>query len=105
MARSNTSNVVFIGVGSHAVAIHALSGEELWRTKLKSSTFVTIAMEGDKLYAGASGELFCLDPSSGQIIWHNKLKGLGLGVVAFAGSNQTVSQAAALAGQTAAGSM
>ena len=82
MARSRRSDVVFIGLGSHAVAIQASSGKELWRMKLKSATFVTIAMEGDKLYAGAGGELFCLDASSGQILWHNKLKGLGLGVVA-----------------------
>lgn len=97
MARSRTSDVVFIGVGSHAVAIQASSGEELWRTKLKISTFVTIALEGDKLYAGANGELFCLDPSSGRILWHNKLKGLGLGFVTFAGTNTAVSQAAAAA--------
>jgi len=102
MARSRASDVVFIGVGSHAVALQVASGEELWRTKLKNSTFVTIAMEGDKLYAGASGELFCLDPSSGQILWHNKLKGLGLGVVAFAGTNHVVTQVAAMAAQAAA---
>lgn len=39
MARSRKSDVVYIGVGSHVVAVQATSGEELWRTKLKSSTF------------------------------------------------------------------
>ena len=102
MARSRKSDVVYIGVGSHIVAIHSMSGEELWRTKLKTSTFVTVSMEGDKLYAGAGGELFCLEPSSGQIVWHNKLKGLGLGIVAFTSSTQTVAQAAAMAAQVAA---
>ena len=102
MARSRKSDVVYIGVGSHIVAIHVMSGEELWRTKLKTSTFVTVSMEGDKLYAGAGGELFCLEPSSGQIVWHNKLKGLGLGIVAFTSSTQTVAQAAAMAAQVAA---
>lgn len=102
MARSRRSDVLYIGVGAHAVAIQTSSGEELWRTKLKSSTFVTIGMEGDKLFAGAGGELFCLDPSSGEILWHNKLKGLGLGLVAFAGPNQAASQAAAMAAQAAA---
>ena len=97
MARSRKSDVVYVGVGSHIVAIHATSGEELWRTKLKTSTFVTVAMEGDKLYAGAGGELFCLEPSSGQIVWHNKLKGLGLGIVAFTSSTQTVAQFAEMA--------
>ena len=47
-------------------------------------------------------ELFCLDPSSGHIVWYNKLKGLGLGIVAFTGSTQSVAQAAAMAAQLAA---
>lgn len=100
MTRSRVSDVLYIGVGSHAVAIQATSGEELWRTKLKTSTFVTISMENGKLYAGAAGEIFCLDPSSGNILWHNKLKGLGLGIVAFSGTS--VSQASAMAAQAAA---
>ncbi len=101
MARSRNSDVVYIGIGSHVVAIQATSGEELWRTKLKSSTYVTISLEGDNLYAGASGELFCLEPSSGSILWHNKLKGLGIGLVAFTGSGQTTMSASAVAAQAA----
>ena len=102
MDRSRGTNVMYIGVGAHAVAIQVSSGEELWRTKLKSSTFVTIAMEGDKLFAGAGGEVFCLDPLSGEILWHNKLKGLGFGIVAFAGTDLSVTQAAATAAEAAA---
>jgi hypothetical protein len=36
------------------------------------------------------------------MVWHNKLKGLGLGIVAFTGSTQSVAQAAAMAAQLAA---
>ncbi len=74
MARSCKSGVVYMGVGSHVVAIQATPG----------------------------GELFCLDASSGQIVWHNKLTGLGLGIVAFTGSAESVAQAAAMAAQVAA---
>jgi hypothetical protein len=35
-------------------------------------------------------------------VWHNKLKGLGLGIVAFTGSTQSVALAAAMAAQLAA---
>src|SRR4030095_9185794 len=81
---------VFIGIGGHAVAIDAASGSEVWRTKLKSSTFVTISPSSDRILAGAGGEIFCLDPASGSVLWHNKLKGLGLGVVAFSGGSELV---------------
>jgi hypothetical protein len=36
------------------------------------------------------------------MVWHNKLKGLGLGIVAFTGSTQSVALAAAMAAQLAA---
>lgn len=100
MIRSRISDVVYIGIGSHVVAIQSTSGEELWRTKLAHSTIVTISLEGDKLYAGAGGELFCLEPSSGSIVWQNQLKGLGLGIIAFTG--QTSMSASAVAAQVAA---
>lgn len=80
------SEPLFIGVGGHVVAIDAATGAELWRTKLKSNSIVTILAVGARVFAGAGGELFCLDPRNGGIFWHNKLKGLGLGLVAF-GSN------------------
>lgn len=89
---------IFIGVGGHAVAIDNRTGEEIWRTKLKSSaSFVTISLFDGRLLAGASGEIFCLEPKSGEILWHNKLKGLGLGVVAFTGTDLGAQIAAASA--------
>ena len=93
---------LYIGVGGHVVAIDNRTGEEIWRTKLKSSSsFVTISQFEGLLLAGASGELFCLNPKGGEVLWHNKLKGLGLGVVAFAGSDATVQLAAAAAAAAA----
>ena len=100
MTRSRISDVVYIGIGSHVVAIQSTSGEELWRTKLAHSSIVTISLEGDRLYAGAGGELFCLEPSSGSILWQNPLKGLGLGIIAFTGAGQT--SMSAMAAQVAA---
>lgn len=100
MARAKSQPIV-IGVGSHVVALNADTGDELWRTKLKSSSFVTVMHEGNRVMAGAGGEVFCLDARTGEILWHNKLKGLGLGTVAFSGSSEAVLQAA-IAAQRAA---
>jgi outer membrane protein assembly factor BamB len=92
---------LYIGLGGHLVAIDRATGAEIWRTKLRSSSFVTIAVEPDAIYAGANGELYCVDPATGKIRWHNRLKGLGTSVVAFGGPAQgTV--AAARAAQAAA---
>lgn len=93
---------LFIGIGGHVVSIDRTTGSELWRTKLKSTSFVTVMVGKGVVYAGASGELFCLDPTTGGIRWHNKLKGLGMNVIAFDGSSDSVVKAAIAAAQAAA---
>jgi outer membrane protein assembly factor BamB len=79
----NANTPLFIGVGGHAVAIDRATGAELWRRKLKTTTFCTVHFDGHNLFAAASGQLFCLDPATGEIRWHNKLPRLGMGIVAF----------------------
>ena len=94
-----SSTPLYIGIGSHVVAINTSSGEEIWRSKIKSSSYVTVCVVGDQVFAGANGELFCLNAASGELLWHNKLKGLGHGLIAFAGTE--LSAAAMQAAQTA----
>jgi outer membrane protein assembly factor BamB len=94
--------VVFIGIGSHVVAIRSSDGQEIWRTKLKMSSFITVWADGDAVYAGAGGELFCLDGASGVVRWRNKLKGLGSGLVSFSGASSIEAAAAMAAAQAAA---
>ncbi len=93
---------LFLGVGGHVVALDAATGQELWRTKLKSSSVTTIWSVGPRIYAGSQGEVFCLDAAVGHILWHNKLKGLGPGVVAFPGSEMEAAAALAAAQAAAA---
>ena len=100
MAKTNAP--LYIGLGGHVVAIDRTTGSEIWRCKLRSSSFVTISVEPDAIYAGANGELFCVDPSTGSIRWHNRLKGLGISVVAFDGSSAPSVAAAIRAAQAAA---
>ena len=83
--------MVFIGIHGTVVALDRATGEEVWRTSLKGD-FVNVVLQDGDLYAAASGELFCLDPSTGHIRWQNELKGLGRGLVTIAttGSQQTL---------------
>ncbi len=99
---SKLSDRLFIGVGGHVVAIDPATGEEIWRTKLKTSSFATVAVTEAGLFGGAGGELFRLDPATGAILWHNKLRGLGMGIVTFPGAGETAGQAAAEAQRRAA---
>jgi outer membrane protein assembly factor BamB len=91
-----------IGIGSYVVAIRPSDGQEIWRSRLKMTQFVTVYATGDTVYAGAGGELFCLDGTTGAIRWRNKLKGLGSGLVSFAGASAVEAAAAMAAAQAAA---
>ena len=102
MARAG--GTLFLGVGGHVVAVDAATGEEIWRTKLKSTTFTTVWSDGKRVYAGAQGELFCVDAAAGNVLWHNTLKGLGRGIVAFPGSGLEAAAAVAAAQAAAAAS-
>ena len=101
MARAR-SELLIIGVGSHVVGIDSRTGDEMWRTKLKSSSFITVQHVGDRVFAGARGELFCLDARSGSLLWNNKLKGLGVGMVTFGAGSDSAMAAMVQAQQTAA---
>ena len=79
-------DIVYIGVGGHAVAIDRTTGHEVWRTKLKGSDFVNVSVEGRDLLAATKGQLFCLDAGTGTLRWQNELKGLGWGLVTIAGA-------------------
>ena len=96
------SSVLFTGIGGQVVALDTASGTELWRTKLKGSQLVTISHDGDRVFAGVQGELFCLDAANGEVLWHNKLKGLGVGIICFSGSSDSVEAAATAAASSAA---
>jgi outer membrane protein assembly factor BamB len=79
-------DMIFIGIGGYAVALDRATGSEVWRTRLRGSDFVNVAVEGRDLFATTRGRLYCLDCSTGTIRWENELKGLGLGLVGIAGT-------------------
>lgn len=75
---------LFIGVKGTVIALDRATGQELWRSDLKGSDFVNVAIEDGDVFATTKGELFCLDPASGHVKWHNELKGMGRGLITIA---------------------
>jgi len=94
--------VVYLGIGGHAVALDLATGAEIWRRKIKGSALTGVVVAGDRLLVTASGEVWCLEPTQGEILWHNRLKGLGQGFVTVAGADATPAMAAAIAARRAA---
>jgi outer membrane protein assembly factor BamB len=80
-------SLLFIGVGGAALALDRATGEEVWRTELKGSDFVSVVQSEKDLLATAKGELFCLDAATGKIRWKNQLKGMGRGLISIATSD------------------
>ena len=80
-------NAIFIGIKGSVVAIDRATGDTMWTTHLKSSSFVTVAVEDGSVFAGTAGLLFCLDPSTGYVRWTNELKGFGYGLISIAGAD------------------
>jgi len=82
-----TADRIFIGIKGQVVALDRTTGQEIWSTRIKGSSFVNLVLDGDQLLAAANGELFCLDPTTGTIRWTNKLPGYGLGLMSIATAN------------------
>ena len=91
------SNVLYIGIGGHVLALDSATGEEIWRRKLQSNTFQTILVRDGRVYAGVGGELSCLDGATGEILWTNKLKGLGMGLISFSAESEIAMETSAQA--------
>jgi len=85
----NTAFVLYVGVKNCVVAFDRANGAEIWRRKLKdggmaAGGFVTTLTDGERVYAHASGSLYCLDARTGAVLWSNDLPGLGYGIASLA---------------------
>ena len=70
-------NSLILGINGYVVAVDKATGDELWRTKLKSSSITVVSSDERQVYAAASGYLYCLNKQTGEKLWVNELKGLG----------------------------
>jgi outer membrane protein assembly factor BamB len=57
----------------------------LWTTKLQGGVgdFVTVACDGECIFAHTGGQLYRLDLSTGQVLWKNELRGFGYGLASI----------------------
>lgn len=89
--KRNIMEKLFLGISSHVVCLSKKTGEQLWKTKLKSSSITNVYFEDDKVFAYSGGHLFCLNATDGVIIWENTLKGFGYGTCIIASEQQASS--------------
>tara|TARA_B110000014_G_C20103556_1_gene579818 strand:- start:1648 stop:1980 length:333 start_codon:yes stop_codon:yes gene_type:complete len=75
---------LFLGISGHVVCLSKKTGEQLWKTKLKSSSITNVYFEADNVFAYSGGHFFCLNSTDGAIIWENTLKGFGYGTCIIA---------------------
>jgi glucose dehydrogenase len=94
---------LYVGTNRWVAAINPRTGEEHWRTKLPKGRIgnpVTMLVEGQHLYVGHYGHVFCLDKRTGSILWQNSLSRMGFhpvllameGVAGCSGSGLVVGQ-------------
>lgn len=77
-------DTAYIGVNGHVLAIDKRAGGIRWQTRLggsfSSCGFVSIATDGEQVFAHTNGKLFCLEARTGRLLWSNALPGMGYGV-------------------------
>jgi hypothetical protein len=82
--QTQPTGVLYVGAGKYVAAIDALSGVELWRTKLPNgSGTVLVLFAAGCLFASVQGHVYRLAPEDGSILWHNGLPRLGMGLVSM----------------------
>jgi outer membrane protein assembly factor BamB len=74
---------LYVGVRGNVVAYEKSTGLQVWATPLKSSGFVNLLLDGDKVFAHTSGELFAVDAQTGKLLWRDGLTGYGYNVASL----------------------
>jgi len=104
----NTSEIVYIGAKAHVAAVNKHDGKLLWKTKLtgglklSGSGFVTVLVEGQRVYAYTYGSLYCLDAANGEKLFTCEVAGLGRGIAMLATLGHCSPPVAAAAQEAAA---
>ncbi len=78
------SDLIFVGRGGYALALHRDTGQIVWSNNQLRSGYTTLLLDGDRLIVSTNGYLYGLDPLTGAIRWENPLSGYGVGVTTMA---------------------
>lgn len=89
---------LFIGCNGYVAAVDVKRGHEVWRTELRTGSFmgggsrqdICILEHEGRVYAGTHGELFALDAENGRVLWQNRLEGMGFNDVTLAMAGKSV---------------
>jgi outer membrane protein assembly factor BamB len=82
----NPEQLILVGVRHSVSAVSRSNGSVLWTTKLPGGIggdFVTVACDGERIFAHSGGKLYRLDLSTGRILWTNELRGFGYGLASI----------------------
>ncbi|CAK2170817.1 conserved hypothetical protein [Vibrio crassostreae] len=85
--------LLFCATNGHIIAIHQLTGQEVWRNRPQGKEYqalgtTTLLLEKGMLICGSNGCVFALCPFSGSLLWDNSLPNLGFGTVTLATTQQ-----------------
>jgi outer membrane protein assembly factor BamB len=105
-------NTLYILSNGRVAAIDKKDGNIIWEVKLKeygvsglSHSVGQISIEDDKIFAGVSGILLCLNIKDGSLKWKNELKGWGYNFISMANINNDANAASIAASNAASAGM
>ena len=97
---ANKPNLVYAGIKGSVIAFDQKSGTRIWEAGLAGRAFVTLLVDGDRIFAATQGEIFCLRAADGEVLWHDPLRGYGLGLMSVATQNGSSNPSTTAAEQT-----
>ena len=87
-------DMLFVAFNKQVAALDAATGEIIWQWKApKGSGFVSLLLDGERLFAAVQGYTYCLDAINGDQVWSNPMKGFGHGVASLTTSRGQSEQA------------
>jgi hypothetical protein len=76
--RSMSSAILIVAFGDTILGVDARSGKRVWQ-----KTGGTFLVEGDLIFVGSSGNVWCHSTANGELLWTDSYEGLGSAEPAF----------------------
>ncbi len=89
------ADMVFIGLNARVACLERETGTLLWQWQAPKPRrgYVTLLVDGDRLFVTVNGYTYCLDAFTGDQVWYNPLQGFGVGVASIATARGSTTQA------------
>ena len=87
-------DMLFVGFNKQVAALDAATGQMIWQWKAPKGTgFVSLLLDGERLFVAVHGYIYCLDAVNGDPVWANPMKTFGYGVTSLTTSRGQSEQA------------